>query len=123
MNPLNKTKMDFSQSIVNLQQLFAEKDKEINRLKKELLEKEEEIRKLQPVRVKTFNDYILQVCKDGKQRTVREIFDEINMMDTKPWSSVSKTPCSSCSAACGKLFQTGKLLKTNDTPTKFFVLL
>ena len=44
-------------------------------------------------------------------------------MDTKPWSSVSKTPCSSCSAACGKLFQTGKLLKTNDTPTKFFVLL
>ena len=63
--------MDFSQSIVNLQQLFAEKDKEINRLKKELLEKEEEIRKLQPVRVKTFNDYILQVCKDGKQRTVR----------------------------------------------------
>ena len=63
--------MDFVQSIVNLQQLFAEKDKEINRLKKELLEKEEEIRKLQPVRVKTFNDYILQVCKDGKQRTVR----------------------------------------------------
>ena len=115
--------MDFSQSIVNLQQLFAEKDKEINRLKKELLEKEEEIRKLQPVRAKTFNDYILQVCKDGNQRTVREIFDEINMMDTKPWSSVSKTPCSSCSATCGKLFQTGKLLKTNDTPTKFFVLL
>ena len=31
--------MDFSQSIVNLQHLFAEKDKEINRLKKELLEK------------------------------------------------------------------------------------
>ena len=59
--------MDFSQSIVNLQHLFAEKDKEINRLKKELLEKEEEIRKLQPVRVKTFNDYILQVCKDGEQ--------------------------------------------------------
>ena len=115
--------MDFKQSIVNLQQLFDEKDKEIDMLKKKLLEKEEEIRKLQPVRAKTFNDYILQVCKDGKQRTVREIFDEINMMDTKPWSSVSKTPCSTCSAACGKLFQSGKLLKTNDTPTKFFVLL
>lgn len=111
--------MDFSQSIVNLQKLFAEKDKEINRLKKEL----EKIRKLKPVTPKTFNDYILHVCKDGKQRTVREIFDEINMMDTKPWSSVSKTPCSTCSAACGKLFQNGKLLKTNDTPTKFFVLL
>lgn len=117
--------MDFSQSIDYLQKLFAEKDKEINRLKKELLEKEEEIRKLksEPVTPKTFNDYILHVCKDGKQRTVREIFDEINMMDTKPWSSVSKTPCNTCSAACGKLFQNGKLLKTNDTPTKFFVLL
>ena len=115
--------MDFKQSIVNLQQLFDEKDKEIDMLKNKLLEKEEEIRKLQPVRTKTFNDYILLVCKDGKQRTVREIFDEINMMDTKPWSSVSKTPCSTCSAACGKLFQSGKLLKTNDTPTKFFVLL
>ena len=117
--------MDFVQSIDYLQKLFDEKDKEINRLKKELLEKEEEIRELKsgPGTPKTFNDYILLVCKDGKQRTVREIFDEINMMDTKPWSSVSKTPCSSCSAACGKLFQNGKLLKTNDTPTKFFVLL
>ena len=115
--------MDYKQIIVNLQQLFDEKDKEIDMLKNKLLEKEEEIRKLQPVRTKTFNDYILLVCKDGKQRTVREIFDEINMMDTKPWSSVSKTPCSTCSAACGKLFQSGKLLKTNDTPTKFFVLL
>lgn len=117
--------MDFSQSIDYLQKLFAEKDKEINRLKKELLEKEEEIRKLKsgPDTPKTFNDYILHVCKDGKQRTVREIFDEINMMDTKPWSSISKTPCNTCSAACGKLFQNGKLLKTNDTPTKFFVLL
>lgn len=117
--------MDFVQSIDYLQQLFAEKDKEINRLKKELLEKEEEIRKLKsaPDTLNTFNDYILHVCKDGKQRTVREIFDEINMMDTKPWSSVSKTPCNTCSAACGKLFQNGKLLKTNDTPTKFFVLL
>ena len=101
--------MDFSQSIDYLQKLFAEKDKEIDRLKKELLEKEEEIRKLKPDTPKTFNDYILQVCKDGKQRTVREIFDEINMMDTKPWSSVSKTPCSTCSATCGKLFQNGKL--------------
>ena len=109
--------MDFSQSIDYLQKLFAEKDKEIIRLKKELLEKEEEIRKLKPVTLNTFNDYILHVCKDGKQRTVIEIFDEINMMDTKPWSSVSKTPCSTCSATCGKL------LKTNDTPTKFFVLL
>jgi len=117
--------MNFSQSIDYLQKLFAEKDKEINRLKKELLEKEEEIRKLKsgPDTLNTFNDYILHVCKDGKQRTVREIFDEINMMDTKPWSSVSKTPCNTCSAACGKLFQNGKLLKTNDTPTKFFVLL
>ena len=118
--------MDFSQSIDYLQKLFAEKDKEINRLKKELLEKEEEIRKLKPVTLntpKSFNDYILHVCKDGKQRTVREIFDEINMMDKKPWSSISKTPCNTCSAACGKLFQNGKLLKTNDTPTKFFVLL
>lgn len=115
--------MDFSQSIDYLQKLFAEKDKEINRLKKELLEKEEEIRKLKPVTLNTFNDYILHVCKDGKQRTVREIFDEINMMDTKPWSSVSKTPCNTCSATCGKLFQNGKLLKTNHTPTKFFVLL
>ena len=35
--------MDFVQSIDYLQKLFAEKDKEINRLKKELLEKEEEI--------------------------------------------------------------------------------
>ena len=115
--------MDFVQSIDNLQKLFAEKDKEINRLKKELLEKEEEIRKLKPVTLNTFNDYILHVCKDGKQRTVREIFDEINMMDKKPWSSISKTPCNTCNAACGKLFQNGKLLKTNDTPTKFFVLL
>ena len=112
--------MDFSQSINYLQKLFAEKDKEINRLKKELLEKEENSNQLES---KHLLDYILHVCKDEKQRTVREIFDEINMMDTKPWSSAFKTPCSTCSATCGKLFQNGKLLKTNDTPTKFFVLL
>ena len=117
--------MDFNQITTNLQKLFAEKDKEIVGLKKKLLEKEEEIRKLksEPATPKSFNDYILYVCNDGKQRTVREIFDEINMMDTKPWSTEAKTPCSTCSAVCGKLFLSGKIFKTNDTPTKFFILL
>ena len=64
--------MDFSQTIDYLQKLFAEKDKEINKLKKELLEKEEEIRKLKPVILNTFNDYILHVCKYGKNRGLLE---------------------------------------------------
>ena len=73
--------------------------------------------------LKVWNDYILHVCKDGEQRTVREIFNEIDKMKTKPWPPEAKTPSSTCSATCGALFTKNKILKTNDSPVKYFVLL
>ena len=123
--------MNFTQTIIELKHIFVKKDEEIEKLKKELLEKNEEIKKLKEIynippeknQLKTLNDHILHVCKDGEQRTVKEIFDQINNMEIKPWSKEAKTPCSSCSAACGKLFKNDKIYKTNDTPTKYFVLL
>ena len=70
-----------------------------------------------------WNDYILHVCKDGQQRTVREIFNSIELMDTRPWLPNAKTPCTTCSSACGELFKQNKLCKTNDSPIKYFSLI
>ena len=59
----------------------------------------------------------------GKQRTVREIFNEIDNMSCKPGTSDAKTPCSTCSKVCGDLFKQTKLYKTNDSPLKYFRLI
>tara|TARA_B100001750_G_C15318716_1_gene501074 strand:- start:269 stop:643 length:375 start_codon:yes stop_codon:yes gene_type:complete len=123
--------MGFSQNITSLKNIFIEKDEEIEKLKSELKKKNEEIKQLQDLLnivpgekpFQTLNDYILHVCKDGGQRTVRSIFDEIDKMNVKPWSNDAKTPCNTCNAACSRLFKEGKLLKTNDTPRKYFMLL
>jgi hypothetical protein len=122
---------NFSKYICGIKQIFIEKDQEIEFLKNQLLKKDEEIKKLKTLMnipedkkpLNSWNDYVLYICNDGNQRTVREIFNEINKMETKPWPNDAKTPCSTCSATCGKLFTDGKLYKTNDTPTKYFMLL
>ena len=90
---------------------------ELDKLKKQLQDilKEPEL--------KTWNDYVLFVCRDGKQRTVREIFNEIDKMSIKPWTSDAKTPCSTCSSICGDLFKHNKIYKTNDSPLKYFILI
>ena len=120
---------NFSKYICGIKQIFIEKDQEIEFLKNQLLKKDEEIKKLKTLMnipedkkpLNSWNDYVLYICNDGNQRTVREIFNEINKMETKPWPNGSKTPCNTCSATCGKLFTDGKLYKTNDTPTKYFM--
>ena len=123
--------MSFTHHITALKDIFIEKDTEIEKLKAKLKKKNEEISKLQDLLNITpgekpfqkFSDYILHVCKDGEQRTVRDIFDEINKMNVKPWSDDAKTPCNTCNATCAKLFKEGKLLKTNHTPRKYYKLL
>ena len=123
--------MSFSQNITSLKNIYIEKDQEIERLKTELAKRNKEIKQLQDLLnitpgekpFQTLNDYILHVCKDGIQRTVREIYEIIDDMNIKPWSHDAKTPCNTCNAKCAKLFTEGKLLKTNDTPRKYFILL
>ena len=123
--------MVFSETLKTLQTWCVQKEKEVATLKQELSKKDEEIKQLKalleiediPKKLHTWNDYILYVCRDGKQRTSTEIFEEINGMETKPGSKEAKTPSASCSSACGTLFKSGKLCKTNDTPIKYFVLL
>ena len=130
--------MSFTHHITTIKDIFIEKDTEIEKLKAKLKKKNEEIQakneeisKLQDLLNITpgekpfqkFSDYILHVCKDGEQRTVRDIFDEINKMTVKPWSDDAKTPCNTCNATCAKLFNEGKLLKTNHIPRKYYKLL
>ena len=130
--------MSVAHHITAIKDIFIEKDTEIEKLKAKLKKKNEEIQakneeisKLQDLLNITpgekpfqkFSDYILHVCKDGEQRTVRAIFDEIDKMNVKPWSEDAKTPCNTCNAACARLFKENKLLKTNDTPRKYFMLL
>lgn len=130
--------MSVAHHITALKDIFIEKDKEIEKLKaklkkknEEIEAKNEEIKQLQDLLnitpgekpFQTFSDYILHVCKDGEQRSVRDIFDEINKMTVKPWSDDAKTPCNTCNATCAKLFKEGKLLKTNHIPRKYYKLL
>ena len=130
--------MSFTHHITAIKDIFIEKDKEIEKLKaklkkknEEIEAKNEEIKQLQDLLnitpgekpFQTFSDYILHVCKDGEQRSVRDIFDEINKMTVKPWSDDAKTPCNTCNATCAKLFKEGKLLKTNHIPRKYYKLL
>lgn len=137
--------MSVAHHITALKDIFIEKDKEIEKLKtkleklkgkleeknEELQKKDEKIKQLQDLLnitpgekpFQTLGDYILHVCKDGEQRTVRDIFDEIDKMDVKPWSDDAKTPCNTCNAACARLFKEGKLLKTNHAPRKYYKLL
>jgi hypothetical protein len=105
---------------------YKKKDIELQKLKKEnkqLKKENEQLKKELGFNLKTWNDYILYVGRDGKQRTSREIFNEIELMETKPWASDAKTPESTCSATCGTLFSKNKLFKTNDSPHKYFILL
>lgn len=123
--------MVFSESLKTLQTWCIQKEKEVASLKQELSKKDEEIKQLKSLletvditkKLHTWNDYILYICRDGKQRTSTEIFEKINEMETKPWSKCAKTPDASCSSACGTLFKSGKLYKTNDYPTRYFILL
>jgi len=109
------------QEIEKLHKIIDNLTKENKELKKELGRG--------GVELKTWNDYILYVLRDGKQKTSKEIFNEINEineineMNKKPFLPEAKTPASTCSATCGTLFAKKKILKTNDSPLKYFVLL
>lgn len=121
--------MSVSHHITALKDIFIEKDKEIEKLKKEVERLKEELEKIKTEEkekhgLNTWDEYILFVCKDGKQRTSKEIFYEIKKMKTHPWSDKAKTPENSCNERCGSLFKDKKLLyKTNDKPIKYFILL
>jgi len=101
-----------------LKEKNKELSEEINDLKKDTGEKSI----INPDKPK-WNECILSVCKDGEQRTSREIFNEINNFKIKPWSDSAKTPDQTCSAACGHLFQRKLLVRTNDEPIKYFMYL
>ena len=103
------------QEIEKLHKIIDNLTKENKELKKELGRDDTEL--------KTWNDYILYVLRDGKQKTTKEIFNVINEMNKKPFPPEAKTPASTCSATCGTLFAKNKILKTNDSPVKYFVLL
>ena len=100
----------------------VKKENEQLKLEIDTLRKQIQILSKEPT-LNTWSDYILYVCKDGKQRTVREIFNEIDNMSCKPWTYDAKTPCSTCSSICGDLFKQTKLYKTNDSPLKYFRLI
>ena len=110
---------EYKQQFIELQTLR----KEVERLTKENISLQRKLQKEDISSLETWNDFILHVCKDGKQRTVREIYNELLKMDKKPWSNTAKTPKETCSATCGKLFCDNKLCKTNDSPVKYFILL
>lgn len=103
------------QEIEKLYKIIDDLTKENKELKKELGRDD--------VELKTWNDYILYVLRDGKQKTSKEIFNVINEMNMKPFPPDAKTPASTCGSICGTLFKKNKILKTNDTPLKYFVLL
>ena len=103
------------QEIEKLHKIIDNLTKENKELKKELGRGDPEL--------KTWNDYILYVLRDGKQKTSKEIFNEINKMNEKPFPPEAKTPSSTCSTTCGTLFAKNKILKTNDSPLNYFVLL
>ena len=111
------------QLIETLKLQLAQKDKQITQLQQEVTKLQTKQSTVIPNKLNTWNEYILYVCRDGKQRTAREIFNEIEEMDEKPWSKEAATPSATCSANCGTLFSKGKLYKTNDTPIKYFRLL
>lgn len=54
---------------------------------------------------KGWTDYILHVCRDGQQRTAIEIFNEIELMDHRPWPPFGESPKKTCNANCGNLFR------------------
>ena len=100
----------------------VKKENEQLKLEIDTLRKQIQILSKEPT-LNTWSDYILYVCKDGKQRTSRGIFNIIDQMKQKPWTSDAKTPCSTCSKVCGDLFKQTKLYKTNDSPLKYFRLI
>ncbi len=89
----------------------------------ESLKKDKDIKPIINPDKPKWNECILSVCKDGKQRTAREIFNEIDKLEIKPWSDSAKTPDQTCSAACGHLFFKDILVRTNDDPIKYFMYL
>ncbi len=111
-----------SVELQKLKQKFESLQKELDIVKKENESLKKEVGRGSSL-LKSWNDYILHVCRDGQQRTTREIFNAIELMDIRPWSSDAKTPEATCSARCGDLFKHTKLYKTNDTPLKYFILL
>jgi len=90
---------------------------------KELYEKIQSFENKKKIGNPKWNDVVLSICKDGKQRTSREIYLLIKSMDLKPWAEDAKTPTATCSATCGNLFGKGILYKTNDEPIKYFMLI
>ena len=103
------------QEVEQLHKVIDNLEKDNASLKKELGREGTEL--------KTWNDYILHICRDGQLRTAREIFNVINKMDKKPFTPEAKTPATTCSANCGTLFTKNKLCKTNDSPIKYFILI
>ena len=111
-----------SVELQKLKQKCESLQKELDTVKKENESLKKEVGRGYSV-LKSWNDYILHVCRDGQQRTAREIFNAIELMDIRPWSSDAKTPYSTCGSTCLDLFNKNKLYKTNDTPLKYFILL
>ena len=103
------------QEVEQLHKVIDNLEKENASLKKEL--------GIEGNELKTWNDYIIHICRDGQQRTAREIFNIIDKMDKKPFPPEAKTPASTCGSICGTLFTKNKLCKTNDSPIKYFTLL
>ena len=103
------------QEVEQLHKVIDNLEEENTSLKKELGREENELN--------SWSDYILYVLRDGKQRTSKEIFNVINNMDKKPFTPEAKTPASTCGSICGFLFTNNKILKTNDSPIKYFILL
>ena len=111
-----------SVELQKLKQKCESLQKELDTVKKENESLKKEVGRGSSL-LKSWNDYILHVCRDGQQRTAREIFNVIELMDIRPWTHDAKTPEATCSARCGDLFNRNKLCKTNDTPLKYFILL
>jgi hypothetical protein len=100
----------------------VKKENEQLKLEIDTLRKQIQILSKEPT-LNTWSDYILYVCKDGKQRTSRGIFNIIDQMKQKPWTAEAKTPWATCGRTCIDLFKNNKLYKTNDSPVKYFSLI
>jgi hypothetical protein len=115
---------------------YKEKDMELNRAKKVIAHLTEEnttlknellkyiIDKPKKDQLKTWNDYILYVCRDHVKRTSKDIFTMIQGMDGNeghPWNGKSKTPENTCSATCYALFKDKLLLRTTSHPMMYYM--
>ena len=73
---------------------YKKKDMELIRANQEIESLKQEIKKLtielnrKNSNLITWTDYILYVCRDGEQRTSKEIFNEIKLKELQPFASI-----------------------------------